>query len=158
MIGSVLHVMLCQRSMLKLTGDRHRSEVNRFAMMIRDRCPQCGSTHYKKNGHIHNGKQSYCCRACGRQFVLLFDQLLVSDEQRALIGRLLRERLSLHGICRAVGVGMKWLLGFVVNCYEAAPEDLNVQLPQYRWEEDEQAVAVVGVGRADPPGPRLSCR
>ena len=26
---------------------------------------------------------------------------------------------------------MKWLLRLVVNCYEAAPEDLNVQLPQY---------------------------
>jgi IS1 family transposase len=116
--------------MLKLTSNRHRLEVNRLAMMIRDRCPQCGSTHCKKNGHIHNGKQSYCCKACGRQFVLLFDQRLISAEQRALIGRLLRERLSLHGICRAVGVGMKWLLGFVVECYDAVPEDLNVQLSQ----------------------------
>ena len=25
---------------------------------------------------------------------------------------------------------MRWLLGFVVECYEAAPEHLNVQLPQ----------------------------
>src|SRR5689334_17108928 len=44
--------------------------------------------------------------------------------------RLLQERLSLRGICRAVGVGMKWLMGFLVECYEAAPVHLNVQIPQ----------------------------
>ncbi len=99
-------------------------------MVIRDCCPQCNSTHYKRNGHLYNGKQSYRCKGCGRQFVRAFEQRLVSDEQRMLIERLLRERLSLHGICRAVGVGMKWLLSFVVGCYDATPEHLNVQLPQ----------------------------
>src|SRR4051794_20728966 len=34
------------------------------------------------------------------------------------------------GICRAVGVGMKWLMGFLVECYGAAPADLNAQIPQ----------------------------
>ncbi len=62
--------------------------------------------------------------------MLQFEQRLVSTEERALIQRLLCERLSLHGICRAVGVSMKWLLSFMVECYEAAPEHLNVQLPQ----------------------------
>jgi insertion element IS1 protein InsB len=33
------------------------------------------------------------------------------------------------GICRAVGVGMKWLMGFLVECYGAAPVHLNVQIP-----------------------------
>lgn len=98
-------------------------------MVVRDGCPQCGSKCYKKNGHIHNGKQNHLCKVCGRQFVLLADHSLISDEQRALIERLLRERLSLRGICRAVGVRLKWLLGFVVACYEAAPDDLNVRLP-----------------------------
>ena len=98
-------------------------------MIIRDRCPQCGSKRYKKNGHIHNGKQNYRCHGCGRQFVRAFEQHLISDDQCALIERLLLERLSLHGICRAVGVGMKWLLDFIVACYRAAPDDLNVVLP-----------------------------
>jgi insertion element IS1 protein InsB len=40
---------------------------------------------------------------------------------------LLVERLSLRGICRAVGVGLKWLLGFIVTCFEALPDHLNVQ-------------------------------
>ena len=58
-----------------------------------------------------------------------FEQRRVSDADRELIQRLLCERLSLRGICRAVGVGMKWLMDFIVDCYASAPEDLNVQLP-----------------------------
>jgi insertion element IS1 protein InsB len=96
-------------------------------MVIRDVCPRCQSSKYKKNGHIHNGKQNHQCRACGRQFVECFEQDLVSDDTRALIERLLVERISLRGICRAVGVGLKWLLGFLVHCVEALPEHLNVQ-------------------------------
>jgi hypothetical protein len=49
------------------------------------------------------------------------------NESGALIERLLKERLSLGGICRALGVGMKWLMGFLVECYQAAPGHLNVQ-------------------------------
>jgi insertion element IS1 protein InsB len=40
---------------------------------------------------------------------------------------LLLERISLHGICRAARVKLKWLLGFIVNCFEALPDHLNVQ-------------------------------
>src|SRR3954447_24820074 len=100
-------------------------------MVLRDACPRCGSTHHKRNGHVHNGKQNHRCKACGRQFVGEFEQRRVSAEHRALIERLLRERLSLRGICRAVGVGMKWLMAFLVECYRTAPVHLNVQMPQH---------------------------
>jgi IS1 family transposase len=96
-------------------------------MVIRDVCPQCQSPKFKKNGHIHNGKQNHQCKDCGRQFVECFEQDLVSEETRVLVERLLLERLSLRGICRAVGVKLKWLLGFIVNCFEALPDHLNVQ-------------------------------
>jgi hypothetical protein len=33
----------------------------------------------------------------------------------------------LRGICRAVGVTLKWLLGFLVQCVEALPDHLHVQ-------------------------------
>jgi len=82
-------------------------------MVIRDRCPQCRSPKYKKNGHIHNGKQNYHCHNCGRQFVDCFEQNRVSADTRALIERLPVERISLRGICRAVGVTLKLLLGFL---------------------------------------------
>ena len=96
-------------------------------MIVRDACPACGSTRFEKNGHTHNGKQQHQCKACPRQFVQCSEQYLISDETRALIERLLRERISLRGICRAVGVGLKWLLGFIVQCFEALPDHLHVQ-------------------------------
>jgi insertion element IS1 protein InsB len=82
-------------------------------MVIREVCPRCKSATFKKNGHIYNGKQNQQCKDCGRQCVDCFEQHLVSDETRDLIERLLLECISLRGICRAVKVGLKWLLGFV---------------------------------------------
>jgi hypothetical protein len=41
-----------------------------------------------------------------------------------------KEIHELHGICRVVGVSMKWLMGFIVECYESAPEDLNARVPE----------------------------
>ena len=96
-------------------------------MIIRDVCPRCQSPKYKKNGHIHNGKQNHHCHDCGRQFVQCFEQYLISEDNRGLIERLLVERISLRGICRAVGVKLKWLLGFLVQCVEALPDHLHVQ-------------------------------
>ena len=55
-----------------------------------------------------------------------FEQYLITEDQRHLIERLLLERLSLRGICRAVGITLKWLLGFLVQCFEALPDHLHV--------------------------------
>jgi insertion element IS1 protein InsB len=33
----------------------------------------------------------------------------------------------LRGICRAMGVTLKWLFGFLVECFEALPDHLHVQ-------------------------------
>src|SRR5262249_53437874 len=96
-------------------------------MVIRDVCPRCQSPKFKKNGHIHNGKQNHHCHDCGRQFVQCCEQYLISDDKRGLIERLLMERISLRGICRAVGVTLKWLLGFLVQCFAALPDHLHVQ-------------------------------
>ena len=96
-------------------------------MIVRDACPACGSTRFKKNGHIHNGKQNHQCKTCPRQFVQCSEQCLISDDKRGLIERLLVERISLRGICRAVGVTLKWLLSFLVQCFEALPDHLHVR-------------------------------
>ena len=96
-------------------------------MVIREMCPRCGSPKYKRNGHIRNGKQNHQCRDCGRQFVKCFEHYLISDATRALIERLLVERISLRGICRAVGVRLKWLLGFLLTGVEGLPDHLSVQ-------------------------------
>jgi insertion element IS1 protein InsB len=98
-------------------------------MVIRDACPGCGSPQFKKNGHLHSGKQNHQCKACGRQFVASAEGCTIPDEQRLLIEYLLRERISLRGICRAVGVSLTWLLRFMVDRFAACPEHLHVQLP-----------------------------
>ena len=73
-------------------------------MVIRDVCPQCKSPQFTKNGHIHSGKQNHHCHDCGRQFVQCCEPYLISEEKGGFIERLLVERISLRGICRAVGV------------------------------------------------------
>ena len=100
-------------------------------MIIRDACPACQSQQFKKNGHIHTGKQNHRCRDCGRQFVLHAETRVIEEERRTLVERLLLEKISLHGICRAVGVSIRWLMDFMGACFEAAPEDLNVQRPSH---------------------------
>jgi insertion element IS1 protein InsB len=45
------------------------------------------------------------------------------------IEQLLCERVSLRGICRAVGVSLTWLLHFMVECFTACPDHLHVQRP-----------------------------
>jgi transposase-like protein len=88
-------------------------------MIMREACPQCGSSWYKKNGHVHTGQQNHRCKVCGRAFVLSPENHLITEEQRTLIERLLLERISLRGICRAVGVGLQWLLHFMVERFQA---------------------------------------
>jgi insertion element IS1 protein InsB len=96
-------------------------------MVVREACPACGSERFKRNGHIHTGQQNHQCKACGRQFVLHADNRVIGDEQRTLVERLLCEKISLHGICRAVGVSMRWLMGFIVARFAALPDHLHVQ-------------------------------
>jgi insertion element IS1 protein InsB len=117
-------------------------------MVIRETCPWCKSSKYKKNGHIHNGKQNHHCHDCGRQFVQWCEQYRIAQAKRSLIERLLVERISLRGICRAVGVTLKWLWGFLVQCFEALPDHLhvhpvtchgNVLLRRLEVEADEMA-------------------
>ena len=97
-------------------------------MMIRNTCPRCEESDYKKNGKTHQGKQNYRCRRCGREFIRELDHDPVSPEQQELVKKLLLERISLRGICRVVGVNLDWLLTFLVSLYEELPEHLNVSL------------------------------
>src|SRR5215831_20693077 len=96
-------------------------------MAPREACPQCGSPWDKRNGHIHTDKQNHKCKLCGRAFVLVPENHVITEEQRVLIERLLLERISLRGICRTVGVGLQWLLQFMSARFQAAPDDLHAK-------------------------------
>jgi insertion element IS1 protein InsB len=98
-----------------------------MSISMRDACPECGSQQFKKNGHIHNGKQNHQCKDCGRQFVLDAIHRVMDEEHRTLVERLLCEKISLPGICRTIGVSIRWLMDFMVACFTALPEHLHVQ-------------------------------
>src|SRR5499426_4010725 len=105
--------------------NRYRGDQQQ-TMDVRDACPQCASQQLKKNGHTHSGKQNHRCKACGRQFVVDATNRVIGDEQRTLVERLLAEKISLHGICRAVGVSIRWLMGFMASRFAALPDHLHV--------------------------------
>src|SRR5262244_3745878 len=96
-------------------------------MVEREACPQCGSRQYKRNGRSHSGKQNHKGKACGRAFVLVPENHVITEEQQAVIARLLLERISLRGICRVIGVGLRWLLSFMGERFTAAPDDLYLR-------------------------------
>src|SRR5215475_13356232 len=68
-----------------------------------------------------------CVRGVSPPSIRKMVTCIISDDKRGLIDHLLVERLSLRGICRAVGVTRKWLLGFLVQGFEALPDHLHVQ-------------------------------
>jgi transposase-like protein len=81
--------MLCSRS--HVVVDHNREPIAgeaRQAMSVRDACPACGSQYFKKNGHIHTGKQNHQCKACSRQFVVHADNRAIAEDQRTLVERL----------------------------------------------------------------------
>ena len=89
-------------------------------------CPNCDSSRIVKNGRIHNGKQRFKCNECNRQFVENPEKIIMNQEKRELIDRLLLEKLSLAGISRAVKVSEKWLQMYVNQKYALVPREIRV--------------------------------
>jgi hypothetical protein len=91
-------------------------------MVVRDAHPECGSNRYKQNGHTRHGKQNHRCKAGDRPFGATAENPLSAQEQGTLIEPLRRERLSLRGICRAVGMSLTWLLHCTAERVAACPD------------------------------------
>ena len=91
-------------------------------------CPHCLSQAIVKNGYIHNGKQKYRCKDCGRQFVENPENKnqAIPQETIKLIDKLLLERLALAGIVRVTGVSAKWLQTYVNKKYAEIPKQVSV--------------------------------
>jgi len=78
-------------------------------------CPSCSSLRVVKNGLIHNGKQNHKCKDCGRQFVEDPQQKRIDPQTKALIDKLLLEKIPLAGIARVCDGSESWLQEYV-NC------------------------------------------
>ncbi len=90
-------------------------------------CPTCNATHTVKNGKIHNGKQNFKCRNCGRQFILDPQNKIIDRATKTLIDKLLLEKIPLAGIARVVGVSEPWLQSYVNTKYQNVPHQVTVQ-------------------------------
>jgi len=90
------------------------------------KCPECQSENTVKNGHIHNGKQKFMCRICGRQFVEHPENKIISVETKTFVGRLLCEKISLAGIARVTEVSETWLQSHVNRKYADVPREIAV--------------------------------
>ena len=92
------------------------------------KCPRCQSQDIVKNGSIHNKKQKYACKDCGRQFVEnpQNKNKAVSQETIILIDKLLLERLALEAIVRVAGVSSKWLQDYVNEKYSQISQEVSV--------------------------------
>ena len=89
-------------------------------------CPRCQSENVIRNGRIHNGKPKFACNDCQRQFVEPAAKLPTSDETKALIDKLLLERVSVAGIARVTGVSARWLQDDVNRKYADVSRQLGI--------------------------------
>ena len=96
-------------------------------------CPTCGSDDIVKNGTTRRGKQNHKCRDCGRQFVEAPQWKPKSTDSKAMIDRLLLEKIPLAGIARAMQISEAWLQRYVNAFYQRVPQQVEVMpKPQQR--------------------------
>ena len=91
-------------------------------------CPKCQRPGAVKNGHVaSSGKQNWLCRACGRQFVANPSRHAMNEAEKSIARALLKERVSLRGIARALKVSPGQVLSFFEAEAEELPEDLGFE-------------------------------
>ena len=102
-------------------------------------CPGCSSENTIKNGTIHNGKQKYECKECGRQFVEHPQNKTISQATKELIDKLLLEKVPLAGIARVTDVSECWLQNYVNKKYSAIEQEVKVKIKKrplrIQWDE-----------------------
>ena len=91
-------------------------------------CPHCQSSKVVKNGH-RQGKQSYLCRDCNRQFRENPLPQSYSAEVKALCVKLSLNGIGFRGIERVTGISHNSVINWVRQA-EAAIVDENYEIPE----------------------------
>ena len=81
-----------------------------------------------RNGLTRHGKQNHKCRDCHRQFTLEPKNKPISEETKALIDKLMLERLSLRAIVRITGVSLTWLQSYINGKLRSIPRKLDISI------------------------------
>jgi len=91
-------------------------------------CPHCQSTKVVKNGH-RQGKQSYLCRNCTRQFRENPQPRSYSAEVKDLCVKMSLNGMGFRGIERVTGISHNSVINWVREA-EAIIADENYELPE----------------------------
>ncbi len=85
-------------------------------------CPECGSTHIRKNGK-NRGKQNHICVDCHRQFIEVYAAPQgYSDEVKTLCLRMYVNGMGFRGIERVTGVHHTTVIYWVKKVGENLPD------------------------------------
>ena len=105
-------------------------------------CPECGSTHIRKNGK-NRGKQNHICVACGRQFI---DDYAApqgySNDVKAMCLKMYVNGMGFRGIERVTGVHHTTVICWVKQVGENLPNAYEPDsIPEVgeldeRWREE----------------------
>ena len=88
-------------------------------------CPECRSTHIRKNGH-RKEKQNYICADCHRQFINDYQPYRgYSDEMRRECLRMYVNGMGFRGIERVKGVHHTTVISWVKEVGELLPNSYN---------------------------------
>ena len=88
-------------------------------------CPECYSKNIIKNGTIHNGKQKFKCKNCGRQFVDKPTKKYISKETWGIVDKLLLEKIPIAGISRVTEISEPWLQKYINKKYEKTEKKIT---------------------------------
>ncbi len=84
-------------------------------------CPDCGSTHIRKNGY-RRGKQNHLCVACNRQFIEHYTLSGYADEVKQLCLRMYVNGMGFRGIERVTGVHHTTVITWVKQVGKRLPD------------------------------------
>lgn len=100
-------------------------------------CPECKSTHIRKNGH-RRGKQNHICVDCGRQFIDDYTSLRgYSDEVKRECLKMYVNGMGFRAIERVKGVHHTTLITWVRQVGELLPDAYDSQNTPEVGELDE---------------------
>ncbi len=83
-------------------------------------CPNCTSTHIRKNGH-RRGKQNYICVKCDRQFIESYTKRGYSPEIKQQCLTMYVNGMGFRGIERLTGVNHNTIINWVKQAAQPLP-------------------------------------
>ncbi len=100
-------------------------------------CPECHSTHIRKNGK-NKGKQNHICVACGRQFIDCYETTKgYSDQVKHSCLKMYVNGMGFRGIERVTGVHHTTVITWVKQVGERLPDAYEPQTIPEVGELDE---------------------